>query len=51
MTRDFKEPALVDTDDDGVPDKVRREQPPVLIPCQVEPKSDEALKTALAKAN
>jgi hypothetical protein len=41
---DFKEPALVDRDDDGVPDRAPPEHPPVRVPCQVEPKSDEALR-------
>lgn len=40
---DFKEPVLVDLDDDGVSEKIRREYPPIKIPCQVEPNTFEAL--------
>lgn len=41
---DFKEPAIVDRDGDGLPDRTRPERPPDLVPCQVEPRSDEALR-------
>lgn len=41
---DFKEPVLVDRDDDGIGERVRREHPPVLIPCQVESKTFEELR-------
>ncbi len=34
---DFKESVLVDADDDGIGERVRREHLPVRIPCQVEP--------------
>ena len=43
---DFKEPVLVDTDDDGVGEPFRREHPPVRVPCQVEPEALEALRMA-----
>ena len=43
---DFKEPILVDTDDDGVGEPFRREHPPVRVPCQVEPEAFEALRMA-----
>jgi hypothetical protein len=41
---DFKEPALLDSDGDGVGDAFRREHPPVRVPCQVEPETLEALR-------
>ena len=41
---DFKEPALVDTDGDGVANPYRREHPPVRVPCQVEPETLDALR-------
>lgn len=41
---DFKEPALLDSDGDGVGDAYRRERPPVRVPCQVEPETLEALR-------
>jgi hypothetical protein len=41
---DFKEPALLDADGDGVGDAFRREHPPVRVPCQVEPETLEALR-------
>jgi hypothetical protein len=41
---DFKEPALVDTDGDGVANPYRREHPPVRVPCQVEPEALDALR-------
>jgi hypothetical protein len=40
---DFKEPALLDVGE-GVGARVRREHPPVLVPCQVEPQVFEALQ-------
>ena len=43
---DFKEPILVDTDDDGVAEPFRREHPPVRVPCQVEPEAFETLRMA-----
>ena len=43
---DFKEPVLVDSDDDGVGEPFRREHPPVRVPCQVEPEAFEALRMA-----
>lgn len=44
LDADFKEPALVDRDDDGLPERVRGEHASIRVPCQVEPKSDEALR-------
>lgn len=41
---DFKEPVLVDTDDDGIGERIRREHPAVRVPCQVEPEAFEALQ-------
>jgi hypothetical protein len=41
---DFKEPALVDTNDDGIGERVRVEHSPVRLPCQVEPKTFEELR-------
>ncbi|MDP1826649.1 MAG: hypothetical protein Q8L48_25485 [Archangium sp.] len=41
---DFKEPALLDSDGDGVGDAFRREHPPVRVPCQVEPETLDALR-------
>jgi hypothetical protein len=41
---DFKEPALLDSDGDGVGDAFRREHPPVRVPCQVEPETLNALR-------
>ena len=43
---DFKEPVLVDADDDGVAEPFRREHPPVRVFCQVEPEAFEALRMA-----
>ncbi len=40
---DFKEPALLDTGD-AIGARVRREHPPVLLPCQVESQSFDALQ-------
>ena len=40
---DFKEPVLVDLDDNGVSERIRREYPPIKVPCQVEPDTFEAL--------
>ncbi len=39
---DFKEPVLLDRDDDGLGERVRAEHPPVRIPCQVETQEFEA---------
>ena len=36
--RDFKEPALVDRNGDGIGERERAELAPILVPCQVEPK-------------
>ncbi len=47
---DFKEPVLIDNDDDGIGERVRREHSPVRIPCQVEPEVFEALQM-LASGN
>ena len=44
---DFKEPALLDTGD-GLGTRVRREHPPVLLPCQVESDAFEALQSFAA---
>jgi hypothetical protein len=41
---DFKEPILVDRDDDGVSEPFRRELPPLRVPCQVEPEAFESLR-------
>lgn len=41
---DFKEPALVDRDGDGVAERERVELPPIRVPCQVEPKVFEDLR-------
>ena len=41
---DFKESVLVDSDGDGVGEPVRKEHPPVRIPCQVEPHVFEELR-------
>jgi len=41
---DFKEPVLVDLDDDGVGERTRQEHRPVRVPCQVEPEALEALR-------
>jgi hypothetical protein len=41
---DFKEPALLDADGDGVGDAFRREHPRVRVPCQVEPETLDALR-------
>lgn len=43
---DFKEPILLDADDDGVAEPFRREHPPVRVPCQVEPEAFQALRMA-----
>ena len=43
---DFKEPVLVDADDDGVAEFLRCEYPPIRVPCQVEPDVVEALRMA-----
>ncbi|MCP4678735.1 MAG: hypothetical protein GY854_25140 [Deltaproteobacteria bacterium] len=41
---DFKESVLVDLDDDGIGERVRREHPPVRVPCQVEPETFDQLR-------
>jgi hypothetical protein len=41
---DFKEPVLVDTNDDGLGERIRKEHSPVRVPCQVEPDSFEVLQ-------
>lgn len=41
---DFREPVLVDANDDGIAERLRREHPPVRVPCQVEPEVFEALR-------
>ena len=45
---DFKEPKLVDHDNDGVADLLRREYPPIRVPCQVEPESFETLRMTVS---
>jgi hypothetical protein len=45
---DFKESVLVDTNDDGVGERVRLEHPPVRLPCQVEPDAFDALRMLAA---
>jgi hypothetical protein len=45
---DFKEPVLVDADDDGIAERIRREFPPIRVPCQVEPEAFQALRMATA---
>lgn len=47
---DFHEPVLVDRDDDGVGERERLELPPVLVPCQVEPKKMDE-QTVFAAGN
>lgn len=47
---DFKEPVVVDQDDDGIGERVRREHPPVRVPCQVESRVFEELRM-LASGN
>jgi hypothetical protein len=47
---DFKESVLVDTDDDGIGERVRVEHPPVRVPCQVDTKALEELRM-LASGN
>ena len=41
---DFKEPVLIDRNDDGIPEPLRYEFPPLLVPCQVEPDAFAALR-------
>jgi hypothetical protein len=41
---DFKEPVLIDEDDDGVGEAWRLELPAVRVPCQVEPEAFEAIR-------
>ena len=45
---DFKEPRLIDQNDDGVPDGQRPELPVVSIPCQLEPKTFDDLQMMAA---
>lgn len=45
---DFREPALFDLDDDGVAEPLRRECPPVRVPCQVEPEAFEVLRMTMS---
>ncbi|MBN2196402.1 MAG: hypothetical protein JW751_26550 [Polyangiaceae bacterium] len=45
---DFKEPVLIDADDDGVAEPFRREHPPVRVPCQVEPEAFQVARMATA---
>ena len=44
---DFKEPALLDTGN-AIGERVRREHPPVRLPCQVESEAFEALQSFAA---
>ena len=41
---DFKETVLVDSDDDGIGERVREEHPPIRVPCQVDTKAFEELQ-------
>ncbi len=41
---DFKEPVVVDQNDDGVGERVRAEHAPVRVPCQVDTKVFEELR-------
>ena len=41
MDEDFREPILVDANDDGVGERVRSELPAVRVPCQIEPAAVE----------
>ena len=41
---DFKESVLVDLDGDGIGAPIRKEHPPVHIPCQVEPQVFDELR-------
>ncbi len=41
---DFKEPVLVDRDDDGVGERSRQEHRPIRVTCQVEPDVVDALR-------
>jgi hypothetical protein len=45
---DFREGVLVDQDEDGLSERVRREHAPVRLPCQVEADTYEALARAAA---
>ena len=47
---DFKESVLVDSDDDGIGERLRAESPPVRVPCQVDTKAIEELRM-LASGN
>jgi len=47
---DFKESVLVDTNDDGIGERIRQEHPAVQIPCQVDTKAFEELRM-LASGN
>jgi hypothetical protein len=41
---DFKEPVVVDQDDDGIGERVRQEYPSVRVPCQVDTKAFDELR-------
>ena len=41
---DFKEPVVVDQDDDGIGERIRAERDPVRVPCQVDTKVFEELR-------
>jgi hypothetical protein len=45
---DFKEPVLVDEDDDGIGERRRRELSPVRLACQVEPDAFDAMRMLAA---
>jgi hypothetical protein len=45
---DFKEAILVDADGDGVGESLRREHPPVRVPCQVEPVALDSVRMTTA---
>ena len=41
---DFKEPVVVDQDDDGIGERIRAEHEPVRVPCQVDTKVFDELR-------
>lgn len=45
---DFKEPVLIDEDDDGIGEQRRRELPPVRLACQVEPDAFDVMRMLAA---